>query len=186
MMKKVVSLCLSLVMLLSVAGGIKANDTKSDTVKVTLVVARYSQVDDRWDDKPLGVCPAGTLANAGAALVSVTMVYNHLSGENINPEVMNEKIMGNSCAMVWGDAAKQLGITYVGRGETNNEEVHGLVKEQIDSDLPVILRLERELETHYVVANGYDIKNETVAIKNPSVLEYTQLSQFLNEGWMVT
>lgn len=150
-----------------------------------LTIIHYLQDDPRWVNKQLGNCSSETIGSAGCALTSVTMVYNYLSGSQLTPLEMNNKIMGSMCAMNWTKAADLLNITYakgVYSGLTY-DKLYNVVKENVDLGYPVIVRVcTSNNGTHYVVANGYNSTGKVIYMKDPSTNK-TELSSYLNNGW---
>ena len=60
-----------------------------------------------------------TIANSGCFLTSVTIVHNYLTGENLTPPEMNEKLKSAGCfngaSLIFEKVCETLGWDYVGK-----------------------------------------------------------------------
>ena len=80
----------------------------------TLNVKRLTQYDSRWGSDTLRGCSSETIASAGCALVSMTMVYNYLKGKSATPDEINDSY--TVCPMPWSNLAQNLGFSRVAYG----------------------------------------------------------------------
>ena len=149
-----------------------------------LYVDKYYQ-DDYQD--VMSTCGL-TIAEAGCALTSVTMVNNYLYGRSYTPSYINDVLGSSACPLNWQDAASELGMRLVYYNSSiSYSSLESNAPGYINSGNPVIVGLYlSDGSTHYVVIKGYNSSSYTgytFYINDPSSYnDYSSLDEYLDDG----
>ena len=157
-----------------------------------LNVIRIRQRDSRWAGEDLGLCKT-TIGDMGCALVSLTMAYNYVTGDNMTPKEINDLYPSKTCnsnsnGMVWS-IQNNLGITIGDSVGVTNSTAYSSIKSHIQLYRPVIVYTEKpssnpdEPYTHFMVAYGYDTITEDILVRDPDETNYQTLAEANDDGW---
>lgn len=133
-----------------------------------------------------------TIASAGCALTSFTMVANYLNGTNYTPAQVNSKLGSNACPLYWDAAASAYNIKKVANKTSGltTSYVNSELVTQINNSVPVIVGMRlANGSSHYVVVKGYSISGSTTTFNIADPNKYsgkTTLNAYLSSGATVT
>lgn len=161
---------------------------------------RYRQGDSRWSSHQL-LNSTKTIGSHGCALTSTAMTLDFF-GYNDNPLEVNDKLLpyqpANTGDMYWGNVPLVYSVSLVKAQNCSYSTVEAAydeVRGQIRLDRPVIIGLNKGGGTHFLVARGiletkYDpiqgtIDKKYIYIHDPANINYTQLEQYLDDGYYV-
>lgn len=159
--------------------------------KKMLTVERLAHSDVKWKDSLYG--SGNTIGSSGAALTSVTMVYNFYYPENkVTPVEMDELIKGLSvsgnyqanCNMPW-DLLAPIGLKLDHFCDLNDDwDMFSHVMSAINHSSLPILHLTNDNKNHYVVAVGYE-DTSVVYLADPGGYNRKTLNEAIEAGWKV-
>lgn len=151
----------------------------------TLNVRLLNQNDSRWKDEALNGCSDETIGSAGCALTSMTMVYNYIKGKSKTPADINSEFV--VCPMPWSNFATHYGFSRVACGNITNSEAYSTIKTYLDNSDPVVARLQKGTNNHYVVVYGYNSNGNTLYLRDPDTRSgFTTLASAISAGWSIT
>lgn len=130
-------------------------------------ISHILQADDRWKDLHMG--SAGyrgcLIGSGGCALSALSALAAHHLQRMVTPITLDRFLRENggyapdSAMVVWTAVTtllKKYGLTVSHRQVSNPGDVLRVVREQIDQDCPVVLRMRGKKGPHFLLAIGYD------------------------------
>lgn len=148
-----------------------------------LSISHYLQNGEVWSDDIMQT--AGfTIGEAGCAVCSFAMILTHYGRES-NPRWVN-KIIGNyACPFYYEAAGNAFSLTvHADKDPKDNDTALFYIIGSIDDAKPVMVKMEKEGNTHYVAAYGYN--GTTISIKDSErSWNYSTLNTYIDKGWTV-
>lgn len=146
-----------------------SRDTDTQPTPGSRIISHIShilQADDRWKKENMGAvgymgCKIGA---GGCALSALCALAEHHLQRKVTPITLNRFLQENggyapdSAMIVWGAFAallKKYGLTASHRRVSHPGDVPRVVREQIDQDCPVVLRMRGSKGPHFLLAIGY-------------------------------
>jgi Peptidase_C39 like family len=146
-----VLLAVSLAVMALNAGQVTAAADSSTTVPV------MGQQDGAWGGAPLGSSPTDTIASAGCAITSVTMLLRYY-GMNTDPGAFNSWLNGNggyanNDQLIWGAVTSYSAgrVTFSGWLGPDMNVIDG----ELDAGRPVVAEVSLGGNQHFVLLTGY-------------------------------
>ena len=144
-------------------------DTDTQPTPTSRTIAHIShtlQADDRWKDLHMGaVGYRGCLiGSGGCALSALSALAAHHLERMVTPITLDRFLKENggylpdSATVVWAALVtllKKYGLAASHRQIKNPSDVPRVVREQIDQDCPVVLRMKGSKGPHFLLAIGY-------------------------------
>ncbi|WP_416198355.1 MAG: hypothetical protein ACFWUA_01190 [Sporanaerobacter sp.] len=165
-----------------------------------LSFTRYRQGDSRWSSHQL-LNGTNTIGSHGCALTSTAMTLDYF-GYSDNPVEVNDKLLpyqpANDGNMYWGNVPCAYSVSLVKANSvfyTTVDDAYDEIRGQIRLNRPVIIGLKKGTSTHFVAARGIleteynpeqgTIDKKYIYIHDPAGKNYTQLEQYINDGYYV-
>ena len=141
---------------------------------VTLPVARYSQVDTRWKNVPIGN-KGGTIGSIGCTTTCLAMVETYTTGQTVTPAMMARRLTYSAGGSLYWPSDYNVRLS-----DSNIlQQVYQLLKQ----GKPVVFGAKKANGTqHWVVVSGCDgsgISPAAFTIKDPATASRKTLAQYL-------
>jgi hypothetical protein len=142
-----------------VAGQVAASADSSMTVSV------MGQQDGAWGGAPLGFSPTDTIASAGCAITSVTMLLRYY-GINTDPGAFNSWLNGNAGyangdQLLWDSVTSYTAgrVTFSGWLGPDLDAIHT----ELDAGRPVVAEVSLGGNQHFILLTGYSTEGGLTA-----------------------
>lgn len=168
---------------------------------VSLNVPYLSQIDNRWRNTFLpcnhavpSVPVDHTYGNIGCAMTSYAMSFRFLNSvyQNETPVTVATKYGAGACNFSSAGLLTHYPLVKVTTGTINNwTELENTIVGAALNNSPVVLRMQKGANRHFVVANGYYIYMSApddwylTCVDPDPRLGFSTLNQAYNDGWSV-